>query len=166
MKFKARELMSGYWEPGKNFSWHRKTPLQFDIVWEIDSLSNLFSGDGASAAAGGVITIGNHTDPCKGRLTFDYFGEHRIIYDLRWETRFFTFGNYSHQLSYQLLCEKRNIQLWNLPYTHLNAEGFIFERATGVRYRANPSGVVGKVKVKFPLRTTLKFLSSFKLKRG
>lgn len=168
MKISAHEVMEGHWYPRSGYLWaprpyNPKLPLIFEVDWQVDTPRDLLSSSGAYATLKGEIDLGKGPIGCMGDLRLDYFGKHRIAYDIFWR------GGVSNQdLSYQLHCEKTNLKPWNLHRTHTNATGNIRERSAGWCCRGvpDPDGVIGDVEVHFPMRTALQFLSSIRLQRG
>ena len=98
-------------------------------------------------ASKGSVTIDGlcYGIPCKGSLALRYFEDHTVRYD---------FGFALEGQSYKYLGEKKNIRLWNLPWSHTTCFGRLVLEETGE--------VVSTSVTHFRMHTLPRFITSIR----
>lgn len=128
--------------------------MEFTLDWGPSSFGDWLTPSSGSSpvlaqACSGYISVDGlvcHA-PCYGTLVLDYFGDHKLRYELHFQ------DNLGHQYTY---CgEKVNIQPWNLLTSHTTCFGTITEDRSGY--------LVSRSVLRFKLRTIPAFLWSFRL---
>jgi len=148
--FRMDEVMSGiHTFVGKTADW----PFSFRITWgpsDILNWLNPFGGSFLTQPLHGRITVGGLCEDvyCMGNLYLEYW-KGQIRYEIFFRHR-------GHSYKYE--GSKIDIRPWNLHRTHTTCYGILRNVTTGEE--------ISRSVVYFKLNTMLKFLSSFRLRRG
>ena len=152
--FEIDEIMTGKHEFEKGFGSSGKKFMEFRGTWgpkHISQFLNPKSNKFCMSELEGTVTIEELCAdvPMKGTLTLSYFREHKLLY-------IFDFSVDSKK--YHFVGEKVNVRLWRfweLPKTHTICYGKLTLKDTGE--------LVSKSITHFRLRTSLRFIKSFRL---
>ncbi len=125
--FLIDEVMSGEHAFEPRFGPPEKRPMEFRVTWGAKHFSQwanpaherfmVYDLQGSVTVDGLCYRI-----PCKGSLALRYFEDNTVRY---------SFGFQVDGRSYKYLGEKRNIRLWNLPWSHTTCFGRLVLEATG-----------------------------------
>jgi len=149
--FLVDEVMTGEHAFEPPFGSPEKRPMEFRVTWgtkHIPQGANPAHDRFMVYSLQGRVTIDGlcYRIPCSGSLALRYFRDHTIRY---------TFGFEVDGRSYKYTGEKRNIRLWNLPWSHTTCLGRVVLEETGE--------VVSTSVTYFRMRSLPRFMASIRL---